>query len=56
MNLDKNEKIEIVTKLNSFNLQTQKYESNVIKMNYNEFTEIFNNLKKIDEQLHLFKQ
>lgn len=56
MVLNKAEKVEIVAKINSFNLQNQKYESNVVKMNYNEFEEILNNFKKIDGQLHLFKQ
>ena len=56
MNLNKAEKVEIVTKINSFNSQSQQYESNIVKMNYNEFEEILNNFKKIDGQLHLFKQ
>ena len=56
MNLNKAEKVEIVAKINSFNSQSQQYESNIVKMNYNEFEEILNNFKKIDGQLHLFKQ
>ena len=56
MNLNKAEKVEIVAKINSFNSQNQQYESNIVKMNYNEFQEILNNFKKIDGQLHLFKQ
>ena len=56
MNLNKAEKVEIVAKINSFNSQNQQYESNIVKMNYNEFQEVLNNFKKIDGQLHLFKQ
>ena len=41
--------------INNFNANEQKYESHVIKMDFNEFTEIMTNFKKIDEQLHLFK-
>ena len=54
-NLNKSEKVEITTKINNFNANEQKYESHVIKMDFNEFTEIMTNFKKIDEQLHLFK-
>ena len=54
-NLNKNEKVEITTKINNFNANEQKYESHVIKMDFNEFSEIMANFKKIDEQLHLFK-
>ena len=54
-NLNKSEKVEITTKINNFNANEQKYESHVIKMDFNEFTEIMSNFKKIDEQLHLFK-
>ena len=54
-NLNKSEKVEITTKINNFNANKQKYESHVIKMDFNEFTEIMSNFKKIDEQLHLFK-
>ena len=54
-NLSKAEKVEITTKINNFNANEQKYESHVIKMDFNEFSEIMNNFKKIDEQLHLFK-
>ena len=56
VNSNKMQKIEIVTKINSFDISTQKYKSNVIKMNYDEFQEILTNFKKINEQLHLFKQ
>ena len=54
-NLNKSEKVEITTKINNFNSNEQKYESHVIKMDFNEFSEIMANFKKIDEQLHLFK-
>ena len=54
-NLNKNEKVEITTKINNFNANEQKYESHVVKMDFNEFSEIMANFKKIDEQLHLFK-
>ena len=54
-NLSKADKVEITTKINSFNSNEQKYSSHVIKMNYNEFSEIMANFKKIDEQLHMFK-
>ena len=54
-NLNKNEKVEITTKINNFNANEQRYESHVIKMDFNEFSEIMANFKKIDEQLHLFK-
>ena len=56
VNLNKSEKIEILTKFNHFDLKEQKYKSDLVKLNYNEFEEILNNFKKIDEQLHLFKQ
>ena len=54
-NLSKAEKVEITTKINNFNANEQRYESHVIKMDFNEFSEIMANFKKIDEQLHLFK-
>ena len=54
-NLNKSEKVEITTKINNFNANEQRYESHVIKMDFNEFSEIMANFKKIDEQLHLFK-
>ena len=54
-NLNKNEKVEITTKINNFNANEQRYESHIIKMDFNEFSEIMTNFKKIDEQLHLFK-
>ena len=54
-NLNKSDKVEITTKFNSFNQNEQKYSSHVIKMDYNEFSEIMSNFKKIDEQLHMFK-
>jgi len=56
VNLNKSEKIEILTKFNHFDLKEQKYKSDLVKLNYNEFEEILNNFKKIDNQLHLFKQ
>ena len=56
VNLNKSDKIEILTKFNHFDTKEQKYKSDLIKINYNEFEEILNNFKKIDEQLHLFKQ
>ena len=54
-NLNKNEKVEITTKINNFNTNEQRYESHIIKMDFNEFSEIMTNFKKIDEQLHLLK-
>ena len=54
-NLNKNEKVEITNKINNFNTNEQRYESHIIKMDFNEFSEIMTNFKKIDEQLHLFK-
>ena len=54
-NLNKSDKVEITTKFNAFNQNEQKYESHVIKMDFNEFSEIMANFKKIDEQLHMFK-
>ncbi len=54
-NLNKSDKVEITTKFNSFNQDEQKYNSHVIKMDFNEFSEIMVNFKKIDEQLHMFK-
>ena len=37
-NLSKAEKVEITTKINNFNANEQKYESHVIKMDFNEFS------------------
>ena len=54
-NLNKSDKVEITTKFNAFNQDEQKYASHVIKMDFNEFSEIMANFKKIDEQLHMFK-
>ena len=54
-NLKKSDKVEITTKINSFNQNEQKYASHIIKMDFNEFSEIMANFKKIDEQLHMFK-
>ena len=53
--LNKSDKVEITTKFNSFNQNEQKYASHIIKMDFNEFSEIMSNFKKIDEQLHMFK-
>ena len=54
-NLNKSDKVEITTKFNSFNQNEQKYASHIIKMDFNEFSEIMSNFKKIDDQLHMFK-
>ena len=54
-NLNKSEKVEITTKFNAFNQNEQKHQSHIIKMDFNEFSEIMANFKKIDEQLHMFK-
>ena len=54
-NLSKSDKAEITTKFNTFNQDEQKYSSHIIKMDFNEFSEIMANFKKIDEQLHMFK-
>ena len=54
-NLNKSDKVEITTKFNSFNQNEQKYASHIIKMDFNEFSEIMSNFKKIDDKLHMFK-
>ena len=54
-NLNKSDKVEITTKFNIFNQESQKYSSHIVKMDFNEFSEIMANFKKIDEQLHMFK-
>ncbi len=54
-NLNKSDKVEITTKFNAFDQNEQKYSSHIVKMDFNEFSEIMTQFKKIDEQLHMFK-
>ena len=54
-NLSKSDKVEITTKFNVFEQNEQKYSSHIVKMDFNEFSEIMAQFKKIDEQLHMFK-
>jgi len=48
-NLNKSDKVEITTKFNSFNQNEQKYSSHVIKMDFNEFSEIMKSFQKIHQ-------
>jgi allophanate hydrolase subunit 1 len=54
-NANKLDKVEIAMQFNSFDNKIGHHRQDLIKMNYYEFNEIFQNLKKIDSQLHLFK-
>jgi hypothetical protein len=47
------DKVEIKLQLNTS--KDENVRQDILKMNYYEFNEIFQNLKKIDSQLHLFK-
>jgi hypothetical protein len=51
--IHKLDKVEVVMQFNSDDGGDIK--QNLLKMNYYEFNEIYQNLKKIDSQLHLFK-
>jgi hypothetical protein len=51
--IQKLDKVEIKVQFNT-SVEDQ-IKQDIIKMNYYEFNEIFQNLKKIDSQLHLFK-
>ena len=57
MGFDKNnyEKVEIAFDFTSYNSKKENYEKSIIKMGCFEFQEIFEQFKKIDNQLHLFK-
>ena len=57
MTFDKNDsqKVEISFDFTKFNSKTTEYDKSLIKMNCSEFQEIFEEFKKIDKQLHLFK-
>lgn len=53
VNVGKLDKVEIALDIKT--CSNDVCQTDMIKMNYNEFSEIFQNLKKINEQLHLFK-
>lgn len=55
VNTNKIDKVEIAMKLQIFNNKQDEYQNKVLKMGYNEFSEIFQNMKKINGQLQLFK-
>jgi len=57
LGFDKNnyEKVEIAFDFSNYNAKNEKYEKNLMKMGYFEFQEIYEQFKKIDTQLHLFK-
>lgn len=55
VNLNKFDKVEVTCQFKTFDNKEDDYRNNIVKMGYNEFFEIFQNLKKIDGQLHLFK-
>lgn len=52
---NKLDKVEISLQVKSHDNNTEDAKNSLLKMNYYEFYEIFQNLKKIDGQLHLFK-
>jgi hypothetical protein len=54
-NMNKLEKLEMAFQFKTFDKKSENYKSDTIKMGYSEFYEIFQNLKKIDSQLHMFK-
>jgi hypothetical protein len=54
-NMNKLEKLEMAFQFKTFDKKSNNYKSDTIKMGYSEFYEIFQNLKKIDGQLHMFK-
>ena len=49
------EKVEIKLKLNSYDNNKTEYKTDLLKMGFAEFSEIYQNLKRIDNQLHIFK-
>jgi hypothetical protein len=53
VSLNKFDKVEVIMQFKT--IKENEYNKNIIKMGYNEFYEIFQNLKKIDGQLHMFK-
>jgi hypothetical protein len=55
VNSNKIDKVEIAMKFKIFNNKDEEYQNKVLKMGYNEFSEVFQNLKKINGQLQLFK-
>ena len=55
VNSNKIDKVELALKFDVFNSREEEYQNKVMKMGYNEFSEIFQNLKKINAQLQLFK-
>ena len=55
VNSNKIDKVELALKFEFFNSKEDEYQNKVLKMGYNEFSEIFQNLKKINGQLQLFK-
>lgn len=52
---NKLDQVEIDMQFSSFDNNSSEYKKSLLNLNYYEFKEIFNNLKKIDGQLHLFK-
>lgn len=54
-NTNKIEKVELAFQFKTFDKNTDNYNIDTVKMGYSEFYEIFQNLKKIDGQLHMFK-
>ena len=52
---NKFDQVEIAMQFNSFDNKSNEYKKSLLNLNYYEFYEIFQNLKKIDSQLHLFK-
>lgn len=54
-NTNKIEKVELAFQFKTFDNNTDNYNIDTVKMGYSEFYEIFQNLKKIDGQLHMFK-
>ncbi len=55
VSLNKYDKVEVNLQVKTFDNKNQEYKNDMIKMGYNEFYELFQNMKKIDGQLHLFK-
>jgi hypothetical protein len=55
INCNKMDKVVIDFQFKHFDSKISQHKSSLIKLNYNEFNEIYQNLKKIDGQLHLFK-
>ena len=57
LGFDKNnyEKVEIAFDFTSYNAKKENYDKSLIKMGCFEFKEIFEQFKKIEDQLQLFK-